>query len=165
MQASFNYYTYVMSIVKQVKYLFLRPWQFPLLTCRCAKITSQVFLIVVDGVCDNCMCVWVGEGWLSFYVKLTFYLFLKAIPREAIDLYFLCDFLSSETLRKTFPFPTLWFLGSQCHCWWFIMLVAKEGKRLLLFSLRPCFVKAPGICRFVFRIELYVYFVKFPKVI
>lgn len=56
-------------------------------------------------------------------------------------LYFLLDFLSSFTLS---PSHNLWLLCSQCHCWWFVMLVAKEGKCLLLFSLRPCLVKARG---------------------
>lgn len=46
--------------------------------------------------------------------------------------------------EKLSPSRTLWLLCFQCHCWWFVMLVAKEGKRLLLFSLRHCFLRPWG---------------------
>lgn len=100
-----------------------------------------IFLSLVMGGCVYCVRVWGGEGWLAFHVKLMFYLSLEAIPRAVMHLYFLLGVLSSFTLS---PSHNLWLLCSQCHCWWFVTLVAKEGKRLLLFSQRACLVKAGG---------------------
>lgn len=107
------------------------------------RIPLRYFLVIDDrDVCVCCICVWGGEGWLAFYVQLGFYLeqFLEAIPRVVTHFYFLLE-VSSFSLS---PSHNLWLLCSLCHCWWFVTLAAKEGKRLLLFSLRPCLVQARG---------------------
>ena len=89
-----------------------------------------------------CVCEGPWSGWY-FYVKFVVYLHLEAISRNISGLRFLFYFFSTFALS---PSHNLWLLCPSCHCWWFVMLVAKakEGRRLLLFSLRPCFVEAGG---------------------
>lgn len=60
-----------------------------------------------------------------------FYLFLGAIPRELMHLYFLLGFLSGFTLS---PSHNLWLLCFQCHCWWFVNVGGKgKGAFIIIF--------------------------------